>query len=162
MWNFQKLNFLVTRFMKEMSYVFLFTFFFHLLVAASISHFLTTATNFSCCPSKKECLLWFLSLALALCRSFSRWAFSFSLSFSFSIFQICERDNYSKLNTLENTDTETIFAFRFCVYWHFSCLRFKRRGWLCDFPPFGLPYLLIALFHIGMPVVQTSAAILNQ
>ena len=38
---------------------------------------------------------------------------SFSLSFSCSIFQICEQDHLSKLNTLDSTDTETISAFRF-------------------------------------------------
>ena len=43
--------------------------------------------------------------------------FSFSLSFSCSIFQICGHDNLSKLNTLDNTDTETISAFRFRLYW---------------------------------------------
>ena len=42
--------------------------------------------------------------------------FSFSLSFSCSIFQICGHDNLSKLNTLDNTDTETISAFRFRLY----------------------------------------------
>ena len=45
-WNFQKL--LVTRFMEEMSYLLLFTFFHSLiftLVAARISHFLTAAKN---------------------------------------------------------------------------------------------------------------------
>ena len=53
-------NFLVTRFMEEMSYVFSFTFFFtsahfHLaLVAASISHFVTATTTFSCCSSNKK------------------------------------------------------------------------------------------------------------
>ena len=47
--------------------------------------------------------------------------FSFSLSFSCSIFQICGHDNLSKLNTLDNTDTETISAFRFRLYWLFSC-----------------------------------------
>ena len=36
--------------------------------------------------------------------------FSFSLSFSCSIFWICGHDNLSKLNTLDNTDTETISA----------------------------------------------------
>ena len=46
---------------------------------------------------------------------------SFSLSFSCSIFQICGHDNYSKLNTLDNTETETIFAFRFRLYWLLSC-----------------------------------------
>ena len=43
-------NFLVARFMEKMSYVFLFTFFplalIFILVVASISHFLTTATKF--------------------------------------------------------------------------------------------------------------------
>ena len=53
--------------------------------------------------------------------------FSFSLSFSCSIFQICRHDNCSQLNTLENTDTETISPFRL-----FSCLCFTRRGWLCE------------------------------
>ena len=48
---------------------------FHLaLVAASISHFVTAATKFSCCSSNKKCLLCFLSLALDICRPFSRWA----------------------------------------------------------------------------------------
>ena len=42
-----------------------------------------------------------------------------------------------------------------------SCLYFTRRWWLCHFPPkyprvaFGLPYLLIELFYIGLPVVRT-------
>ena len=34
-------------------------------MTASISHFLTAATKFSCCSSNKKCLLCFLSLALA-------------------------------------------------------------------------------------------------
>ena len=37
----------------------------------------------------------------------------FSLSFSCSIFQICGHENKSKLNTLDNTDTETISALLF-------------------------------------------------
>ena len=45
------------------------------LVTASVSHFVTAATKFSCCSSnKKKCFLCFLSLALDLCRPFSRWA----------------------------------------------------------------------------------------
>ena len=43
-------------------------------VAASFSHFLTVITKCSCFSFNKKCLLCFLSLALALCRSFSRWA----------------------------------------------------------------------------------------
>ena len=50
-------NFPVTRFMAEMLYVVLFTFFFlpliFTLVAASISHFLTATIKFSCYSSTK-------------------------------------------------------------------------------------------------------------
>ena len=78
--------------------------------------------------------------------------FSFPLSFSCSIFQICGHDNSSKLNTLDNTDSKTISAFRFLLYWLFRCVCFTRRGWQCHFPPklprvaFGLPCLSIELF----------------
>ena len=64
--------------MVEMSYVFSFTFFFtaaHFLlalVAASISHFVTAATNFHVVLPTKKFLLCFLSLALDLRRPFSR------------------------------------------------------------------------------------------
>ena len=61
-------NFLVTRFMEEKSYVFLFTFLslppIFTLVAACISHFLTVAIKFSCFSFFFS--LAFLSLALAL------------------------------------------------------------------------------------------------
>ena len=73
------------------------------LVSASISHFVTAATNFSCCSSSKKCLLcFFISRSSSLSPFFSPPAlsfaglsptFSFSLSFSVSIFQICEHDN---------------------------------------------------------------------
>ena len=42
------------------------------LVAASISHFVTTAKKFSRCSSNKKFLLYFFSLTLDLCRPFSR------------------------------------------------------------------------------------------
>ena len=61
--------------------------------------------------------------------------FLFSLSFTCSIFQVCGHDNLFKLTTLDNTDTESISAFRFRLYWLFCCLCFTRRRWLCDFPP---------------------------
>ena len=38
----------------------------------AVSHFVTAATQFSCCSSNKKYLLCFLSLALDLCRLFSR------------------------------------------------------------------------------------------
>ena len=97
---------LVTRFWEEMSYVFLFTFFFtaahfHLaLVAASTSHFVTAATKFSCYSSnKKMSTLFFISCARSLSLFFRLSfaglppTFSFSLSFSWCIFQICGHDN---------------------------------------------------------------------
>ena len=73
-------NFLVTRFMEEMSYVFLFTLFLFFslrliftLVAAwhfSFSHRRYKIFMFS--SNKKNAFLCFLSLAVSLCRSFSR------------------------------------------------------------------------------------------
>ena len=126
-----------------MSHVLSLFFFFHCrhfhlsLVAASISHFLTTATKFSWCSPKKIMSTWFFTLALDRCHPFFSMSFaglpptfSFSSSFSFSIFQICGHDNLSKVNTLDNTDTETISAFRFRLYWLFNCLCFARSGWL--------------------------------
>ena len=102
--------------------------------AASISHFVTAATKFSCCSSnkkKKYLLCFFFSLSFAGLPP----TFSFSLSFS-SIFQICGHDNWSiKLNTLDATDTETISTVRFRRYWLLSCLCFTRRRWLCGFLP---------------------------
>ena len=98
--------------------------------------------NFRVVIPTKECLLCFdLPQSRSLSPFFSLSfvglppTFSFSQSFSCSIFQICGHDNWSKLNTSDNTDTETISAFRFCLYWLFSCLWFTRRPWLCDFPP---------------------------
>ena len=79
-------NFLVTRILEEISYVFSFTFFhchsFHLaLVAASISHVVTTATKFSYCSSNKKCLLCFVLFCFFIARSRSLSPF-FSLSFA--------------------------------------------------------------------------------
>ena len=117
----------VTRFEEEMSYVFLITFFslplIFTLVAASIFHFLTAATKFSCCSSNKKMSSLFISRSSCLSPFFSLSfaglspTFPFSLSFCFSIFQICEHDNFTKLTTLDNKDTETISAFRFPLYW---------------------------------------------
>ena len=56
------------------------------LVAASISHFVTAATRFSCCSSSIKCLLCFLSLAQDLCRPFSR---SASLAFCLLSLFLC-------------------------------------------------------------------------
>ena len=96
-------NVLVTRFIKEMSYVFLFLFFFHCgsfspwwpLVflffspQRQIFHVVLPTKNvlrFLCRSSS-------LSLFFALSFAGLPPLFSFSLSFSFSIFQICGHDN---------------------------------------------------------------------
>ena len=69
-------NFLVTCFLEEMSSVFLLPFFSlpltFILAAASIFHFLTAPTKFSCCSSNKKMSPLLFSLPLALCCSFSR------------------------------------------------------------------------------------------
>ena len=74
-------NFLVARFMEEMSYVFSFNFFF---TARSFSPCIGGHWHFPFCHRRykifmlffqqKKCLLCFLSLTLDLCRPFSRWA----------------------------------------------------------------------------------------
>ena len=80
-------------------------------------------TNFHVLPTKKIPPLFFVSrswsLSPFLSLSFAGLppTFSFSLSFSCSIFQICGHENKSKLNPLDNSDTETISAFRFRLYW---------------------------------------------
>ena len=97
--------------------------------------------NFHVVLPTKKCLLCFLSLTLNLCRPFSRCAspacrlLSLFLCLSLALFsKFVGHDDQSKLNTLENTDTETISAFHFPLHWLFSCFYFTRRGWLCDFP----------------------------
>ena len=107
-------NFLVTRFMEEMRYVFSFTF----LHCRSFSPCIIGGRQyFSFChrrykfffksPSPFQVSLSFAGLPRT---------FSFSLSFSCSIFQICGHDNLSELNTFNNTDTEKISAFRFRLF----------------------------------------------
>ena len=91
--------------------------YFHLaLVAASISHFVTAATKFSCCSSnKKMSPLFFISRSKSLSPFFSLSfaglppTFSFSLSFSCSIFQICGYDNLSKLDINQTTRIQKQF-----------------------------------------------------
>ena len=104
-WNFQKLLNSHTFYGGNVVGVLVHFFFtaahFHLaLVAASISHFVTAATKFSCCSSnKKMSPLFFISRSKSLSPFFSLSfaglppTFSFSLSFSCSIFQICGHDN---------------------------------------------------------------------
>ena len=67
------------------------------LVAASISHFVTAATKFSCCFSNKKCLLCFFFFFISRSRSLSLF-FSLSFaglpstfSFSLSFFALCSK-----------------------------------------------------------------------
>ena len=118
-------KFLVTRFIKEMSYVFPFTAA-HFHLAGWLLAFLILSPLLQTFPvvlsTKKMSPLFFISRSKSLSPSFSLSfaglppTFSFSLSFSCSIFQISGHDNLSKLNTLDNTDTELISAFRFSLY----------------------------------------------
>ena len=75
MWSEVSKKFLATRFMAEMSYAFMcFSFFFPLPLAFLI--FSSPLQNFDVVfPTKSvSFVIFFLSLALALCRSFPRWA----------------------------------------------------------------------------------------
>ena len=108
-----------------MSYVFLFTFFhcrsFSPYFIGGRKHFSFHHRRYKIFFFKSPSSFFSLSLA-GLAPSFS-----FCLSFSCSICQICGHDNLSELNTLGNTDTEKISAFRFRLYWLFCCLCFTRR-----------------------------------
>ena len=72
----------VTRFMEEVSLLTVFT-----LVNASISHFLTAATNVPCCSSnKKMSPLFLISRSSSLSRYFSLSFADLSPTFSFSLY----------------------------------------------------------------------------
>ena len=122
-------NFLVARFMEEMSYVFSFTFFSLPLIFTL--HWWPLAFLILSTPLKifklflKQnimSILFFISRSGSLSPfcllSFAGLppTFSFSLSFSCTIFQICGHDSLAKRNTLDNTDTEKISDFRFRLY----------------------------------------------
>ena len=138
-WNFQKL----------FSYTFYRGIFFSLLLIFTLHcwplAFLILSPplqNFHVVLLTKKCLLCFLSLALDLCGSFSRWAsltprlLSPFLCLFLALYSkfVDMTIKLSKLNTLDNTDTETISASRFRLYWLFSCLLFTRRRVAMRFP----------------------------
>ena len=102
------------------------------------------------------------SLSLLFSLSFTSLSPTFSFSLSFSIFQICEHENKSKLNTLDNTDIETTFAFLFVFIDSLIVSASQDAGGHAIFRhknprvTFGLSYLLIESFYIGMSVVRTD------
>ena len=66
-------------------------------------------------------------------RLFCFWSLAYFLFISVFLFSYIL--NSWTWQSIDNTDTETISAFRFRLYLSFSCLCFTRREWLCDFPP---------------------------
>ena len=57
-----------------------------------------------------------LQISVALFLVELRWPASYFLFFSVFLLLYIPNGNLSKLNTLDNTDTETISAFRFRLY----------------------------------------------
>ena len=115
-------NFLVTRFMEEMSYVFLFTFFplslIFTQVAASISYFLTATTKFYVFPLTKNVSFVFFFLALALFLVELRWpvvllSHFLCLSLSLSLFSKFVDMTINLNLTLQTTGYKNIFRFQY-------------------------------------------------
>ena len=83
-------------------------------MAASISHFLSAITKIHVVlPTTKKCLLCFFFFSFA--------GLPPTFSFSLSEFLLYIPNLWSKLNTLDNTDTETISTFRFRLHWLLRC-----------------------------------------
>ena len=96
------------------------------LLVASISHFLTTAMFFSLRNSSP--------------------LFSITRSSSFSVIHVSENIK----NNAEKDTTLLLFFLSKSPGGH--VISFQIKPWVA----FGLPYLLIELFYIGMPVVRTD------
>ena len=65
------------------------------------------------------------------------------------MFQICGDQNWPKLNTLDNADTETISSLIVSPSQHAGGYAISRQNNV----ELHLPYLLVELYYIGMPVV---------
>ena len=99
------------------------------LLAARISHFLTAALNF---------MFFFLRNSSPL--------FSITRSSSFSF-------NHVSVNTKNNAEKDTtLLVFFLSKSPGGHVIPFQIKPWVAS----GLPYLLINLFYIGMPVVPTD------
>ena len=139
-WNFQKLlsyTFFGGNVVRVLVHFFFTVAHFHLaLVAASI---LTPLQNFHVVLPTKKCLLFFLSLLIYVALFLVELGWPAAYFLFFSVFPFLHIPNLwtwqLKPNTLDNTDPETISAFRFCLYWLFSCLCFTRLCDFRDFPP---------------------------
>ena len=103
------------------------------LQAASISHFLSATTKFSGFSPDEIHLLCFQSLTLVL---------------SFSVIHV----SVNIKNNIEKDTTLLLFFLSKSLGSH--VISFQTEPWVA----FWLPYLLIELFYIGMPVVQTDGS----
>ena len=135
-WNFQKLP--GYPFYGENVICVHVHFFFHIahFHPGGRKHFSFSHHNYkiSCSSSNQKCLLCFFSLALAL--FLSPYYLFFSVYLFFYIPNLWVWQFYwTKLNTLDNMNTENFFFFCFRLYWLFSCLCFTRRRWPYPFLP---------------------------
>ena len=103
------------------------------LQAASTSHFLSATMKFSGFSPDEIHLLCFQSLTLVL---------------SFSVIHV----SVNIKNNIEKDTTLLLFFLSKSLGSH--AISFQTEPWVA----FWLPYLLIELFYIGMPVVQTDGS----
>ena len=173
--NFQKLL-SYTFYGTEVSYAFSFTFFSLPLTftlhwwSLAFLIFSPPLQNFHVVLPTKKCLLCFLSLALNPCRPFSRWAslaccpLSLFLCLSLALYsKFVDITIYLSLILIRQHGYRNNFRLPFSslltlllslLYKTLVAMRCPAKK-----PPvaFGLPYPLIELFYIGMPMVRTSS-----
>ena len=126
-------NFLAARFMEEMSYMFLFTFFFTVahFHPGGRQHFLFShcCYKISCCSSNKKCLLCFFYLTLALFLIQLCWPvalLSLFLCLSLSLFSKFGDMTINLHLTLQTTGYKNIFRFPFLTLQ----LSLLRKTWV--------------------------------
>ena len=135
------------------------------LVATSISPFVTTTTKFSCCYSNKK-MSPFFYLSLQISAAFflveRRWPAAYFVFFSgcFSLLLYSKfvdvTINLSLIfQTTRIQEQFLLFFFVFLDSLVVSALK-NTSGQVISRFSFGLLYLLIELFYIGMPVVWTT------
>ena len=137
---------------------------FHLaLVATSISPFVTTTTKFSCCYSNKKMSPFFISRSRSLPLFFSLSVAGLPLTLSFFravflFFFIPNLWNIFQTTQIQKQFLLSIFVFLDSLV--VSALK-NTGGQVISRFSFGLLYLLIELFYIGMPVVWTDSCLVG-
>ena len=134
-------------------------------MAASISHFVTAVTKFSRCSSNRKMSPCFLSLTLDFCHPFSCWA---SLaSRLLSLFLCVSLALYSKSVDMTTNLSLILWKTRIQRQFPLSVFVFIDSLVVSALQDAGgyaisrqnnleLPYFLIEVFYIGMPVVWTD------